>query len=126
LVALTLLAQPEPWLGEDEVLHLAAAGAIAAAGYAVGAELAEPGWYRFLVGSAFGLAAGAAKELSDLAIGEPSAKDFAFSAVGAGMGAFVAWLIDRVFFGPAPPFWLARSRYPDSVSPPADIQPCMP
>lgn len=104
---LALAAQPDPWISEDKALHLGAAATITAVGWAFGAELGGDPAPRFLAAAGLGLLAGAAKELVDLSgLGQPSWRDFTWSAVGAGLGLLVAWAIERWIEEPDPPLHL--------------------
>ena len=111
---LTMAAQEDPWLGNDKLLHFGATAVISACGYAFGAELGDEA-PRFLIGAGLGLAAAAAKELLDLRGGDPSYRDFIWSAGGTAAGLLVAWLIDRWLSKPDVPIFLVGDPGVDFV-----------
>ncbi len=122
MIALLLMiaAQSDPWIGDDKLLHLGATAAISASGYAIGSELggAAP---RLILGASLGLAAAGAKELADLAgLGDPSAKDFVWSAAGVAVGLAIAYLIDALLDVPPPPLFvrLGNAAAASHCSPP--------
>jgi uncharacterized protein YfiM (DUF2279 family) len=92
-LALLLLCSPalaDPWLGQDKALHLVAGAAIAS-----GVTLATKDPF---TGARAGCAVGAGKELWDRGRVNhtASAKDFAVTCLGAGLGAYATgWAIQR-------------------------------
>jgi len=89
---------PDPWFGPDKPVHFAVSAGIASGSYALAGLL--PGsseGLRLVVGGSAALAAGAAKELFDLAtgLGTPSWKDFTWDAAGTAVGLAVTWAVDR-------------------------------
>jgi len=93
---------PDPWLGPDKALHFGVSAGIAGGGYLV-AYLLPPESsevQRLVVGGSAALAAGAAKELFDLAtgLGRPSWKDLAWDVAGTAAGLAVTWWLDRILF----------------------------
>lgn len=91
-------ADPDPWFGQDKALHFAVSAGIASGSYGL-AGLWRPSSeaLRLVVGGSAALAAGAAKELWDLAtgLGTPSWKDFTWDVAGTAVGLAVAWAVDR-------------------------------
>jgi uncharacterized protein YfiM (DUF2279 family) len=101
---LIFAAQADPWFGTDKALHFGGAAVISGSGYAFAAAAFEDPVPRFLIGGGLGLIAASAKELADLAgLGQPSWKDWAWSAAGAGFGVLVAWLIQKTVEVPQSP-----------------------
>jgi putative lipoprotein len=106
LVASSALADkpdPDPWFGEDKALHFTACGLISGTAYGV-TSLATRSWpARIGIGAGAGIAAGAGKELLDLAgLGDPSWKDFAWDVFGTAVGVGIAITIDYATRGPDP------------------------
>ena len=96
-------ADPDPWLSQDKALHFGASAGLAVTGYALGGlwqPSSEP--LRLVVGGSAALAAGAVKELLDLAVGlgTPSWKDVAWNVAGTAVGLAVAWAVDRLIVQP--------------------------
>jgi uncharacterized protein YfiM (DUF2279 family) len=83
------------WLARDKAKHFGAAAGIAAGGYAIAVPLTEKRRWRLVLGTGAGLGAGAAKELRDRRHGQPSWRDFTWSAAGTAAGVFVAWIVDK-------------------------------
>jgi putative lipoprotein len=96
-------ADPDPWFAPDKAVHFAASAGIASGAYGL-AGLWQPSSeaLRLAVGGSAALAAGAAKELFDLATGSgrPSWKDFAWDMAGTAVGLAVAWAVDRFIVQP--------------------------
>ncbi len=89
-------AHAEPWDGPDKPMHLVAGTAIAANGTVLMRIFELDADEATLAGLTLGVVAGAAKEgLDALGLGEASAADFAWTALGALLGAGVSWLISR-------------------------------
>ena len=104
LVAPARAADPDPLLGGDKVLHFAAAGIIAGAGYGVTTAFASDRWKAFAIGGGAAVVAGALKEGFDAAgYGHPSWKDFGWDVAGAVVGLAIAWGIDTAVRGGTPP-----------------------
>ena len=111
LVVLVLLASPpavaagpdpdpDPWLSSDKTLHFGVSVGIAAASYAASAAVFDARGHALLVAGGVTLAAGAGKELLDLAgYGTPSWKDFVADVAGTIVGLAVAWSVDLVVRG---------------------------
>jgi putative lipoprotein len=91
---------PDPWFGRDKALHFGVSAGIAGGTYAIGASVLEARGHALLVASGVTLAAGAGKELLDLAgYGTPSWRDFAADVAGMIVGLAVAWSLDLVVRG---------------------------
>lgn len=107
---------PDPWIARDKALHFDASAGLAAASYAVTAGwLVDARWKALAIGGGVTLAAGAGKELLDLAgFGDPSWKDFACDAMGTAVGLAIAWGVDLLVGGvsSAHPALGAPSRAP--------------
>jgi putative lipoprotein len=85
----------DPWLGHDKVLHFSVSIALGAGGYGASALWVEPRRQRALLGGAFALTVGGAKELYDLSgRGDPSWRDFSWDVLGSAVGVGVGYLID--------------------------------
>jgi putative lipoprotein len=94
---------PDPWLGTDKALHFGISAGIAAGGYTAGAAAFEARYPALLVGGGVALAAGAGKELADMAgAGTPSWRDFAWDVAGTLVGLAVAWSADLAIRGTGP------------------------
>ncbi|MFY2560789.1 YfiM family protein [Corallococcus terminator] len=94
-------ASGDDWLGPDKPKHFAACFVLAGVGYGAGALLFEPPEARLLTGAGLALGVGVGKELYDLGRGTTfSLKDLAWDAAGTATGLGVAWLVDRLVFGP--------------------------
>lgn len=93
---------PDPWLGPDKALHFGASDCLAVAGYAGAAFVLESEPHRLLVGGAFALGLGVAKELWDLATRPQDAswKDLTWDAIGTVTGLAAAWAIDHFLLAP--------------------------
>ena len=90
--------EADPWFGSDKALHLGAASAIGAGGYAAGAAVFDRTTPRVLSGMTAAVTVGAAKEWHDhLAGGQASWRDMAWNGVGAAVGVTIAWLVDRAW-----------------------------
>jgi putative lipoprotein len=88
---------PDPWLGPDKALHFTASGVLALGGYAIGTVLVDSQAGALLIGGAFSLTAGIAKESLDLAgLGHPSWKDMAWNGIGIVTGLAVGWTISLI------------------------------
>jgi len=106
-VASALLVAPrsaragdDPWFGRDKALHASVSAAIAGATYAVSAPLFDARYPPLLLGAGVSIAAGAVKELHDLAgYGDPSWKDFTWDVIGTAGGLAIAWGIDLLVRG---------------------------
>jgi len=86
---------PDPWLGPDKALHCTLSAVIAGAGYGVTALFTNDIRLRTAFGGGVALAAGAGKELLDLAgYGDPSWKDFTWDVIGTVIGLGIAISID--------------------------------
>ena len=91
---------PDPWLGTDKALHFGVSAGIAAGSYAVSTAVLDARGHALLVASGVTLAAGAGKEMLDLAgFGTPSWKDFVADVAGMVVGLAVAWSVDLVVRG---------------------------
>lgn len=89
--------------GADKALHFSASFGIAAVGYLSAALVHEPTEGRLAAALGIALFAGVAKELLDSqGLGSASALDLAWDLAGAVLGTAIVWLIDRLFFAPAP------------------------
>lgn len=87
-------------LREDSRAHLAAGAGVAAAGFVVGDALSPHAEERLLLGVGAGVGAAAAKELADAAgLGVAAWDDLAWSALGAALGALLAWAADELAAG---------------------------
>jgi uncharacterized protein YfiM (DUF2279 family) len=96
--------EADPWTGPDKSAHLAAGLLLSGASYALWAERRDGRGWGALLGVGVGLGAGAGKELADLAgLGHPSAKDFAWTALGTVLGVGLALLIDVAARGTGAP-----------------------
>lgn len=94
-------AEPDPWFGRDKALHFGASAIIAGAGYGAAAAATETRPPRLLIGGGVGLAAGIGKELLDVTgSGDASFRDLTWDVVGTATGICVAWLFNRLLFGP--------------------------
>ncbi|NTX33500.1 hypothetical protein HUA78_03535 [Myxococcus sp. CA033] len=94
-------ASGDDWLGSDKPKHFAACFVLAGVGYGAGALLFELPEARLWTGAGLALGVGVGKELYDLGRGTRfSFKDLAWDAAGTATGLGVAWLIDRLVFGP--------------------------
>ena len=112
------LAQPppDPWFAPDKALHFTATTLISGTGYGLSALATDKRWLRAVIGFGSAVAIGAAKETRDaLGYGDPSWKDMTWNAIGAATGMLIAWGIDRLVSGPAPPS-SASCRYPTTLS----------
>jgi putative lipoprotein len=106
--ALSVPPDPDPWLGHDKALHFSVAAAIAGAGYGLSALYTSDLRVRAAFGGGVSLAAGAGKELLDLAgFGDPSWRDFAWDVIGAVVGVGIAVSIDSA----------ARGLHPGTAAP---------
>lgn len=88
---------PDPWFGRDKFLHFGVSAAIAAGGYGLGK--ATIGGYAgpAILGSSLSLAAGATKELIDLAgYGDPSWRDLTWDVIGTAVGTGLCLGIDAI------------------------------
>jgi putative lipoprotein len=93
-------ADPDPWWGTDKALHLTATAVIGAGGYTLGAAVFEPRYQAILLGAGAALAAGAGKELADMAgLGNPSWRDFTWDVIGTVVGVGLAWGLDLAIRG---------------------------
>lgn len=93
-------ADPDPWFGKDKVLHFGVSAGIAAGAYGVAATQFDARYPRLLIGGGVALAAGAGKELFDLAgFGDPSWRDFTWDVIGTAVGLGLAWGLDLVIGG---------------------------
>jgi uncharacterized protein YfiM (DUF2279 family) len=98
---LIILLPPRPaiaedrWFAQDKAKHFGAAAGIAAGGYAVSVPLTGKRRWRVVLGTGAGLGAGAAKELRDRRHGQPSWRDFTWSAAGTATGVLVAWIVNK-------------------------------
>ena len=101
--------EADPWTGPDKSAHLAAGLLLSGASYALWAERRDGRGWGALLGVGVGLGAGAGKELADLAgLGHPSAKDFAWTALGTVLGVGLALLIDVAARGASEPHRATR------------------
>jgi len=109
-------ADPDPWFGSDKALHFGVSAAISGGVYAISATQFESRTPPLLLGAGVSLAAGAGKELADLAgAGDPSWKDFAWDAIGTVVGLGVAYSIDLLARG-------VSDRHPALGSPQASVK----
>ena len=96
----------DDWFGADKALHFSVSALLAGGGYAGAATLTPRPEVRAGVGAGFALTLGVAKEVWDAAGGgDPSWRDLAWDALGAGVGVLSAWLVDRLvhaLLAPAP------------------------
>jgi len=91
---------PDPWLATDKTLHFGVSAGIAAASYAASAAIFDARGHALLVAGGISLAAGAGKELLDLAgYGTPSWKDFVADMAGTVVGLAIAWSVDLLVRG---------------------------
>jgi putative lipoprotein len=91
---------PDPWIARDKAFHFAASAGIASFTYAVAAYKLDVRWEALAIGGGVALAAGAGKELLDLAgLGDASWKDFAWDAIGTVAGLAIAWCVDMLLGG---------------------------
>ncbi|MET0283292.1 MAG: hypothetical protein ABW352_02440 [Polyangiales bacterium] len=95
-------ARADAWWGRDKSLHFGISIALGAGGYAGSALLLRPRWQRALLGGAFAIGVGGAKELWDIRHGDPSWKDFTWDVAGSASGVAVAYLLDLAFTAPRP------------------------
>lgn len=92
----------DPWFGADKALHFSVSAGISGAAYGFSGLAFTTRPPRFVFGVSLALAAGVGKELYDLAgYGDPSWRDLAWDALGAGVGVLVAWLIDLALEQPS-------------------------
>ena len=100
----SLAKSPDSWTGADKGAHLAAGMLLSGASYAMWVERRDGRGWGALLGVGVGLGAGAGKELADLAgLGNASAKDFAWTALGTVLGVGLSLLIDVAIRGAATP-----------------------
>ncbi|HOU52770.1 MAG TPA: hypothetical protein PLQ97_02455 [Myxococcota bacterium] len=99
--ARSLRAAPaDSWAGRDKALHFTGTFVLSASGYALGTGLIRSRDAGAILGASVGLGSGALKELVDLAgAGQPSARDFAWSAAGTAVGLLFGFLIDLAVNG---------------------------
>ena len=102
VLALASWARPcaadDAWFGPDKALHFGFSLALSAGGYAASSSFVHEPWQRAIVGSAFALSLGAAKEGYDaLSGGDPSWRDFAWDAAGTTVGVGIAFSIDSLW-----------------------------
>lgn len=91
---------PDPWLSTDKTLHFGVSAGIAVTGYAASTAVFDARGHALLVAGGVTLAAGAGKEVLDLAgFGTPSWKDFVADVAGMLVGLAVAWSVDLVVRG---------------------------
>jgi len=84
-------SDPDPWFGPDKALHFGLSVALSAGGYAVSSVWLDTRTERAIAGASFSLTLGAGKELWDLSgHGDPSWRDFAWDAIGSGVGVALA------------------------------------
>ncbi len=87
---------PDRWWARDKAMHYSVSVMLAADGYTVASSVTERPAARALLGSAFSLSLGLAKELYDQSIGRRmSYRDLTWDALGTATGTTVAWLVDR-------------------------------
>ncbi len=110
-IALMAYAQSSPaadsdaWIARDKALHFDVSAGIAALTYGVSAGwIVDARWKALVLGGGFAVAAGASKELLDLAgvLGEPSWRDFAWDLIGLAVGLALAWGADLLLGGVSP------------------------
>jgi len=90
-------SDPDPWFGEDKMLHFGVSAALASGGYAAASLIWEEPEERLLAGAGLALGLGAAKEVADLAgYGDPSWRDMTWNVAGTGVGLVLAWAVDRL------------------------------
>jgi putative lipoprotein len=90
------VAAEDKWLAADKARHFGAGAGIAAGGYGLSVPFTAQTRWRLLFGTGAGLGAGAARELRDRSGGgQPSWRDFTWSAVGTSAGVLIAWAIDK-------------------------------
>jgi uncharacterized protein YfiM (DUF2279 family) len=85
----------DKWFAADKARHFGAGAGIGAGGYAVAVPLTENRRWRIVLGTGAGAGAGAVKELRDRRRGQPSWRDFTWSAAGGAAGALIAWIVDK-------------------------------
>lgn len=96
-------ADPDPWWGPDKALHFGASAALAAGGYGLGALAFEDYAPRLALGASVALAAGATKEILDVAgLGDPSFRDLAWDVLGTAVGIGITLSIDFAIRGARP------------------------
>jgi putative lipoprotein len=90
-------SDPDPWFGRDKLYHFGATALISAGGYGVG-KLAFGGYAApAIFGSSLALAAGATKELLDMAgFGDPSWRDITWDVIGTAVGTGLCLSIDAL------------------------------
>ena len=94
--------EADPWFGADKALHFTVSASISGAAYGLSGLDFTTRPPRFVFGVGLALAAGVGKELYDLAgYGDPSWRDLAWDALGAGVCVLVAWLVDLAFETPS-------------------------
>jgi putative lipoprotein len=88
-------ADPDPWLGEDKLLHFSASATAAGLGYGVSSLFVAPRWQRATIGATGALFLGVGKEAYDATgHGVPSWRDLTWDVIGTAVGTGLAFSID--------------------------------
>ncbi len=95
LFAPTTAAADDKWFAADKAKHFGAGAGVAAGGYALAIPLTRQRRWRIVLGTTAGIGAAAGKELRDRRRGDPSWRDFTWSAAGTAAGVLAAWIIDK-------------------------------
>lgn len=86
---------PDPWLGEDKLLHFSASAVAAGLGYGVSSVFVQPRSTRAIVGASTALSLGIGKELYDATgRGDPSFRDLTWDVIGTAVGVGLSLGID--------------------------------
>jgi putative lipoprotein len=94
-------ADDDAWSGPDKALHFSVSVGLTTGSYAAVAFFTDHLGLRAALAAGVALAAGAAKELADLAgLGHPSWKDFTWDVIGTFTGVVTALLLDRLVLAP--------------------------
>lgn len=94
------LPSADPWFGRDKALHFTLSAAIAGTAYGFTSLISNDMRVRIAFGGGVALAAGAGKELLDLAgYGDPSWRDFAWDVIGTVIGVGISVSIDLAVRG---------------------------
>jgi putative lipoprotein len=86
---------PDPWLGEDKLLHFSASAVAAGLGYGVSSVFVQPRTTRALIGATTALSLGIGKELYDATgRGDPSFRDLTWDVIGTAVGVGLSLGVD--------------------------------
>jgi putative lipoprotein len=86
---------PDPWFGEDKLLHFSASAVAAGLGYGVSSVFVEPRRTRALIGATTALSLGIGKELYDATgRGDPSFRDLTWDVIGTAVGVSLSLGLD--------------------------------